>query len=220
LVMNNFKTHDPSAFYEIFLPEEAKRLRDRFEFIYTPKHGSWLNMAEIELHVLNGQYKHQFLKLITMKKILYLLVFSLISISSMGKVVDFSGTWNLNKSKSTLNDQFSMAPKQMIIIQASDVLDVERHSTFQDQEFTIKDKLTLDGKECINDGWQDTKKKSVAVWSDDEKSLTVTSKIPMQDGGEFTVVETYQMEENSLKVLVNAKSSMGELAETYLFDKQ
>ena len=55
LVMDNFKTHDASAFYETFAPEEAKRLRDRFEFVYTPKHGSWLNMAEIELHVLNGQ---------------------------------------------------------------------------------------------------------------------------------------------------------------------
>ena len=55
LVMDNFKTHDPSALYETFEPEEAKRLWDRFEFVFTPKHGSWLNMAEIELHVLNGQ---------------------------------------------------------------------------------------------------------------------------------------------------------------------
>jgi len=55
LVMDNFKTHDASAFYEAFEPEEAKRIWDRFEFIFTPKHGSWLNMAEIELHVLNGQ---------------------------------------------------------------------------------------------------------------------------------------------------------------------
>ncbi len=55
LVMDNFKTHNASAFYEAFEPEEAKRLWDRFEFIFTPKHGSWLNMAEIELHVLNGQ---------------------------------------------------------------------------------------------------------------------------------------------------------------------
>jgi len=55
LVMDNFKTHDASAFYETFVPEEAKRLWDRFEFIFTPKHGSWLNMAEIELHVLSGQ---------------------------------------------------------------------------------------------------------------------------------------------------------------------
>jgi len=55
LVMDNFKTHGASAFYETFEPKEAKRIWDRFDFIYTPKHGSWLNMAEIELHVLNGQ---------------------------------------------------------------------------------------------------------------------------------------------------------------------
>lgn len=55
LVMDNYKTHDASAFYEEFEPAEAKRLWDRFELVFTPKHGSWLNMAEIELHVLNGQ---------------------------------------------------------------------------------------------------------------------------------------------------------------------
>jgi len=55
LVMDNFKTHTIGAFYEAFEPIEAKRLVDRFEFIFTPKHGSWLNMAEIELHVLNSQ---------------------------------------------------------------------------------------------------------------------------------------------------------------------
>jgi len=55
LVMDNFKTHSISAFYEAFEPVEAKRLIDRFEFIFTPKHGSWLNMAEIELHILNTQ---------------------------------------------------------------------------------------------------------------------------------------------------------------------
>jgi DDE superfamily endonuclease len=55
LVMDNLNTHKPSALYEAFEPKEAKRVWDRFEFIYTPKHGSWLNMAEIELHVLMGQ---------------------------------------------------------------------------------------------------------------------------------------------------------------------
>jgi len=55
LVMDNFKTHTIGAFYEAFQPEEAKRLVDRFEFVFTPKHGSWLNTAEIELRVLSGQ---------------------------------------------------------------------------------------------------------------------------------------------------------------------
>ena len=55
LVMDNLNTHKPSALYDAFPPQEAKRIWDRFEFIYTPKHGSWLNMAEIELNVLMGQ---------------------------------------------------------------------------------------------------------------------------------------------------------------------
>ena len=55
LVMDNLNTHNPGSFYEAFSPEEAKVLWDRFEFAFTPKHGSWLNMAEIELNVLIGQ---------------------------------------------------------------------------------------------------------------------------------------------------------------------
>jgi len=55
LVMDNLNTHKPGSFYEVFAPPEAKALWERFEFVYTPKHGSWLNMAEIELQVLNGQ---------------------------------------------------------------------------------------------------------------------------------------------------------------------
>lgn len=55
LVMDNLSTHKPGSLYESFPPEEAKRLWDRFDFVFTPKHGSWLNVAEIELNVLNGQ---------------------------------------------------------------------------------------------------------------------------------------------------------------------
>ncbi len=55
LVMDNLNTHTPGSLYEIYLPEKAKALWDRFEFAYTPKHGSWLNVAEIELNVLTGQ---------------------------------------------------------------------------------------------------------------------------------------------------------------------
>jgi hypothetical protein len=55
IVMDNLNTHSPASFYETFAPEEARRLANRFEFHYTPKHGSWLNMAEIELGVLIRQ---------------------------------------------------------------------------------------------------------------------------------------------------------------------
>ena len=55
VVMDNLNTHSPASFYETFEPQEARRLIERFEFHYTPKHGSWLNMAEIELGVLIRQ---------------------------------------------------------------------------------------------------------------------------------------------------------------------
>jgi hypothetical protein len=55
IVLANLNTHTLAALYAAFPPEEAKRRRDKVEFHYTPKHGSWLNMAEIELSVLSRQ---------------------------------------------------------------------------------------------------------------------------------------------------------------------
>lgn len=55
LVMDNLNTHTPASLYEAFSPAEAKRLADKLEIHYTPKHGSWLDMAEIELSVLSNQ---------------------------------------------------------------------------------------------------------------------------------------------------------------------
>ena len=55
LVLDNLNTHTGAALYEVFEPQEARRLFERLDIHYTPKHGSWLNMAEIELGVLGRQ---------------------------------------------------------------------------------------------------------------------------------------------------------------------
>jgi hypothetical protein len=55
LVMDNLNTHKLASLYETFPPEQARRIAERLEIHHTPKHGSWLNMAEIELSVLSGQ---------------------------------------------------------------------------------------------------------------------------------------------------------------------
>jgi hypothetical protein len=55
LVLDQLNTHSPASLYEAFPPTEAKRLADKLEIHHTPKHGSWLNMAELELGVLQGQ---------------------------------------------------------------------------------------------------------------------------------------------------------------------
>ncbi|CAO5050056.1 hypothetical protein MiTe_04820 [Microcystis aeruginosa NIES-2520] len=55
VIQDQLNTHVKASLYKAFAPEEAKRILDKLEFHYTPKHGSWLNMAEIELSVLNRQ---------------------------------------------------------------------------------------------------------------------------------------------------------------------
>ena len=55
LVQDNLNTHDGASLYEAFPPEEARRILDKIEWHYTPKHGSWLNMAETEIRIMNGQ---------------------------------------------------------------------------------------------------------------------------------------------------------------------
>jgi len=55
LVLDNLNTHTGASLYAAFPPAEARRLLERVAFHYTPKHGSWLNMAEIEIGVMNGQ---------------------------------------------------------------------------------------------------------------------------------------------------------------------
>jgi len=55
VVLDNLSTHSPASLYQAFPPEEARRLTRKLEFHYTPKHGSWLNMAEIELSLLSRQ---------------------------------------------------------------------------------------------------------------------------------------------------------------------
>lgn len=55
VVLDNLNRHTPAAFYETIAPAEARRLMERFEFHYSPKHGSWLNMAEMELSALVRQ---------------------------------------------------------------------------------------------------------------------------------------------------------------------
>ncbi len=55
VVLDNLNTHTPAALYQTFPPSEARRILSKLEFHYTPKHGSWLNMVEIELSVLSRQ---------------------------------------------------------------------------------------------------------------------------------------------------------------------
>ena len=136
------------------------------------------------------------------------------------ETADFSGTWTLNKAASKLTDQFSMAPTQIKIIQSGNDLEVERTSSMLGNAATIKDKFTLDGKECINPGWSDSEKRSTAVWAVDKASLIITTKISMGDNGDMTIIETYRLRDKQFVIETKGSSSFGEVSETQVFDKK
>lgn len=154
-----------------------------------------------------------------MKKILFFFTMVLLSSSAFAQSIDFSGNWKLNTAKSKLGAEFSMAPKQLIIEQKGNDLKVEKHSVFQDQEFTTTDKLTLDGKDCVNPGFMDTQKKSTVSWTADNKSLKIISKLTVGDGGEMTITEIYKMDGTNLVIESSSSSSFGDMSETMVYDK-
>jgi hypothetical protein len=129
-----------------------------------------------------------------MNKTLIIFAALLFSTSAIAQVPDLSGSWKLNSEKSKLNAEFSFAPKEIKITQAGNDFTVEKHSSFQDQEFVTTDKLTLDGKECINTGFQDTQKSQLPSV---RRQNFVEGHIQMSigDGGEMTTTEVYKMDE-------------------------
>lgn len=132
---------------------------------------------------------------------------------------NFSGNWALAKSKSTLNDQFSMAPEKIEITQDGNSMKVAKHVNFQGNSMTIETSYTLDGKECTNEGFQGTKTKSTVKVADDKLSLTISTIFPMQDG-EMKITETYKMSGADLSVNSQSDSSWGTMNETWILEKK
>lgn len=149
-----------------------------------------------------------------------LLLLVVFSISASAQTPDFSGTWALNKKTSKLADEFSMAPTHIKVVQAGNDLNVERYTSMQGDDLTIKDKFTLDGKECINPGWADSEKRSTAIWSGDKASLIITTKLSLGDNGEMTIIEVYRLKDKHLVIEIKGSSFFGETAETLVFDRK
>lgn len=154
-----------------------------------------------------------------MKKMLFSFTVIVFSLSLNAQELNLAGTWKLNAEKSKLNAEFSFAPKEIIITHDGNNLTIEKHSSFQDQEFVTTDKLTLDGKECVNAGFMDTQKKSTCTWSDDKSSLKIVSKMSVGDG-DMTITEVYKMNGGTMIIESSASSSYGDMSETQAYDKK
>lgn len=172
------------------------------------------------LESFNYLVDHITTKTTHMKKLIYLIAIAMISTMTFGQKVDFSGTWKINREKSELNDQFSMAPNSIVVEQTKKEMSLQRNSSWQGQDYSYTDKFTLDGEECENLGFMEMVKKSTVVWNEDKKSLKINTTIEMQDGSEMTIVENLSMDGDNLVMNTSASSSYGDMAEVFVFDKE
>ncbi len=158
-------------------------------------------------------------------KIAYILSFLAICLFSttitfaQGKV-DFSGKWKINESKSKFNEQFSAHPEEVNITQSGNDLMVERiGSMMGGQSYDLKDKFTLDGKDCTNTGPMNNDEVSNARWSSDGNTIMITTKVTT-DNGDFDMNRNMKMDGSSLVVDFTMKGGFGENSETWVFDKE
>lgn len=148
------------------------------------------------------------------------MILLLAGIAVNAQQVDISGKWKLNTTKSSLGYDFSLAPKQLNIVQQENALSMERFTEMMGQSLNYTDKFTLDGKECINEGMAGADRKSVVNWGEDKKSLIIKTKIPTEEFGEVEVTETLSVDDSTLTLKSLAVSGMGELYEIFVFDKE
>ncbi|MBN1185763.1 MAG: hypothetical protein JXB49_26005 [Bacteroidales bacterium] len=151
-----------------------------------------------------------------MKRMFLIMLAVAFSAVSFGQ--DISGKWELNESKSKLNEQFSFSPKSLEITQDDNTLVLVKTVEFQGQSTNITEKYTLDGKECNNPGFMDATKKSTVSISDDKKIIKISSTISM-DNGSMNLEEVFSKNGDNFVFESKTSSSFGDTTETAVYNK-
>jgi hypothetical protein len=154
-----------------------------------------------------------------MKNFVFIIAFAFLSSTAFGQKVNFSGDWTLNDDKSELGYEFSLAPKAMTLEHTKKTFDMTSTSEWDGQEMETKNHYTLDGEVCENPGFEGTVTKSTAAFDKKAKTLTIITDGEVQGMG-YTLTQVYSMNEGNLIVESEAASDMGEMVETFVFDKK
>jgi hypothetical protein len=166
-----------------------------------------------------------------MKKMRLLMVLGLsviffVQVSAQNTVINFSGDWALNESKSNFGDaQFRMAASILTVKQEGNNLSIDRTLNTPDgQEMKMTGKYTLDGKECENAGFKDSKTKSTVKWSADNKSITIASSTVFNMNGdnmEMKASEIWTLDgDKTLKIETSNTMPDGEMKTSLVYDKK
>jgi hypothetical protein len=155
-----------------------------------------------------------------MKNFVFVIALVLFSSVAIGQKVNYSGEWKLNEDKSELGYDFSLAPASMTVKHTRKTLDIKSVNVWNGQEVVSDDHFTLDGKECENTGFGESVAKSTAVVDKKTKAIKIITSGYADGVGDWTSTQIISMNEENLMIKFDAASDMGEIAETYVFDKQ
>jgi hypothetical protein len=164
----------------------------------------------------------------TIKPLIIIGLFVLFSlqVSAQSSTTNFSGNWALNESKSKFGDaQFRMAASILTVKQEGNTLSIDRTLNSPDgQEMKMTGKYTMDGKECENAGFMDSKTKSTVKWSADNKSITITSSTVFNMNGdnmEMKASEIWTLDgDKTLKIETSNTMPEGEMKTSLVYDKK
>jgi hypothetical protein len=154
-----------------------------------------------------------------MKNIVFIIALAFLSASAFGQKVNFTGEWKLNESKSELGYEFSLAPLAITVEHAKKTLDLTNLNEWDGQEYESKQHFTLDGEVCENPGPMDSVTKSTAGFDKKAGKLKIVTNGDM-GGMEYTLTQVMSLKEGQLVVESEAASDMGEMFETFVYDKQ
>ena len=153
-----------------------------------------------------------------MKNFVFILALAFLSATAFGQKVNLSGDWKLNEDKSELGYEFSLAPSAMKVEHTKKTLDLTSVSEWDGQEIENKQHFTLDGEVCENVGFAESVTKSTANYDKKAKTLTIVTNGSVE-GMDYTLTQVMSMKEGSMVVESEAASDMGEMFETFVFDK-
>jgi len=154
-----------------------------------------------------------------MKNFVFIIALAFLSATAFGQKVKFSGDWKLNEGKSELGYEFSLAPKAMKLEHTKKTLDLTSTSEWDGQEVESKSHFTLDGAVCENTGFMESVTKSTASFDKKAGTLKIVTNGSVE-GMDYTLTQVMSLKDGNLHVESEAASDMGEMVETFVFEKQ
>jgi hypothetical protein len=155
-----------------------------------------------------------------MKKSFMIVALMLLASAALAQKVNFTGEWKLNEGKSTLGKEFSMAPAFITVTHTRKTLDLKTTNVWNGQQVVNESHFTLNGKETENVGFGETPTNSTAEANKKTRTLKVFTRGSSEGIGDWTSTQILSMQDGQLVIDFTAASDMGEITESYVFDKQ